>query len=264
MALFNDAPISTLDQLAAQDAGVLDVASTEGIDASAKITLAQQELEVVITSAISRSAFSSTAPSAWWPGSLAASLTCVQIANIVVTAPLQMWHTFHTLELVYRDAYGNQLNDRYLGKWKQYQELSRWACTLLFQSGVGIVSDPVVIADVPEVDLLSGTLPAATYFVQVSWLNSSGEEGMASSVASVNAPDQNSIQVKPNNPPTNAVSWNVYAGTAIDSVMLQSASPLNIQQTWIIPDTGLVQGRSSGQGQAPNYFSQLPRFLQRG
>jgi hypothetical protein len=41
MALFTDAPISTLDQLAAQDTAVLDVASNEGIDASAKISLAQ-------------------------------------------------------------------------------------------------------------------------------------------------------------------------------------------------------------------------------
>lgn len=264
MALFTDAPISTLDQIAAQDAGVLDVASIEGIDASAKITLAQEELGVELLSATSRSAFSRTTPSSWWPGSPGTSLTSLKLTNIVITPPLRLWHAFHTLELIYRDAYGNQLNDRYLTKWKKYQDLSKWAATMLFQAGIGVVSNPIFMADGPEVDLLSGSLPAATYYIQVAWLNSSGEEGMAGPVASLNAPDQNSAQVTPNNPPTNAVSWNVYAGTQVDSIMLQNPSPLGMNQIWTIPPSGLVQGRSPGQGQEPNYFSQLPRFLQRG
>jgi len=264
MALFTDAPISTLDQIAAQDTGVLDVASTEGIDASVKITLAQEELGVELLSAISRSAFSRTAPSMWWPGSLATSITSLKLVNIVVTPPLRLWHTFHTLELIYRDAYGNQLNDRYLGKWKEYQDLSKWASTTLLQSGIGVVSNPIVIAASPIVALLSGSLPAATYYVQVAWLNSSGEEGMSSPVASINAPDQNAIQVTPTSPPSNAVSWNIYGGTDVDSIMLQSATPIAVDQIWTMPSSGLAQGRSPGRGQEPNYFSQLPRFLQRG
>jgi len=264
MALFTDAPISTLEQIAAQDTGVLDVASTEGIDASAKITLAQEELGVELSSAISRSAFSRTTPSSWWPGTGATSLSSLKLANIVVTPPLRLWHTFHTLELIYRDAYGNQLNDRYLGKWKEYQNLCRWASTTLLQAGVGVVSNPMFIADNPAVNLLGGPLPAATYYVQVAWLNSSGEEGMTSPVVSINAPDENSIQVTANNPPSNAVSWNVYAGTEVDSIMLQNTSPIGIDQTWTTPPSGLTQGRPPGQGQDPNYFTQLPRFLQRG
>jgi hypothetical protein len=264
MALFTDAPISTLDQLAAQDTAVLDVASNEGIDASAKISLAQQELGVELTSAFSRSAFSSTSPSLWWPGSVATSLSVLQLPNIVVTPPLQLWHTFRTLALIYRDAYGNQLNDRYAAKWKEYQDLAKWASTMLFQTGIGVVSDPITVAGSPEVDLLSGLQPATMYYVQVAWLNSSGEEGMASPVTSINAPDQNSVQVRPINPPANAVAWNVYAGMSVDSITLQSTSPLGIDQTWLMPSSGLVQGRSPASGQEPNYYSQAPRFLQRG
>src|SRR5271169_681357 len=166
MALFTDAPISTLDQLAAQDTAVLDVASNEGIDASAKISLAQQELGVELTSAFSRSAFSSTSPSLWWPGSVATSLTVLQLPNIVVTPPLQLWHTFRTLALIYRDAYGNQLNDRYAAKWKEYQDLAKWASIMLFQTGIGVVSDPITVAGSPEVDLLSGSQAATMYYVQ--------------------------------------------------------------------------------------------------
>ncbi|MBZ5590646.1 MAG: hypothetical protein LAP39_00305 [Acidobacteriia bacterium] len=264
MALFTDASISTLDQIALQDTGVLDVASTEGIDAAAKIALAQEELGVEMASAISRSAFSRTTPSSWWPGSVGTSLTSLTLTNIAVTPPLRLWHTFHTLELIYRDAYGTQLNDRYLSKWKEYQDLSKWASIMLLQTGIGVVLNPIVIADSPEIDLLSGSLPATTYYVQVAWLNASGEEGMASPVASINAPDHNSVQVKPKKPPTNAASWNLYAGTAVDSIMLQNASPVNVDQIWTMPPSGLAQGCNPGQGQEPNYFSQLPRFLQRG
>jgi len=264
MALFNDAPISTLDQLAAQDSAVLDVASNEGIDASAKISLAQQELGAELTSAFSRSTFSRTSPSTWWPGSVATSLYVLQLPNIVVTPPLQLWHTFRTLALVYRDAYGNQLNDRYAAKWKEYQDLAKWASTMLFQTGIGVVSDPIAVAGTPEVDVLSGTQPAMTYYAQVAWLNSAGEEGMASPVTSINAPDQNSVQVRPTNPPPNAVAWNVYAGAAIDSITLQNDPPLGINQTWLLPPSGLVQGRGPATGQSPNYYSQAPRFLQRG
>jgi len=264
MALFTDAPISTLDQLAAQDTGVLDVASNEGIDASAKISLAQEELGVELTSAFSRSAFSCTSPSMQWPGRLATSLSALQLPNIVVTPPLRLWHTFQTLALVYRDAYGNQLNDRYAAKWKEYQDLARWASAMLFQSGIGVVSDPIAVAGSPEVDLLSGAQPPAVYYVQVAWLNSKGEEGMVSPVTSINAPDHNSMQVRPISPPANAVAWNVYAGIAVDSVTLQSATPLSMDQIWLLPSSGLVPGRGPTTGQEPNYYSQAPRFLQRG
>jgi hypothetical protein len=264
MALFTDAPISNLDQLAAQDSGVLDVASNEGIDASAKISLAQEEVGVALRSAFSRSAFSRTSPSLWWPGSVATSVSALQLPNIVVTPPLRLWHTFHALELVYRDAYGSQLNDRYAAKWKEYQGLAKQASAMLFQTGIGVVSDPLAVASSPEIRLLSGPQSATMYYAQVAWLNSRSEEGMASSVTSINASDQNSVQVTPTNPPSNAVAWNVYAGVAIDSITLQNAIPLALDQTWLLPPSGLVQGRTPGSGQEPNYYSQVPRFLQRG
>ena len=264
MALFTDTQISTLDQLAAQDTAVLDVASTEGIDAAAKIALAQEELGVELVSALSRAASSLATPSSWWPGSAVTFQGTLRLTNIVVTPPLRLWHTFHTLALIYRDAYGNQLNDRYLGKWNAYKDLAQWASGMLLQCGVGVVSDPVVMAQTPEVDVLAGSLAAATYFLQVAWLNARGEEGMASSITSINVPDQSNVRVKPNNIAGNAVAWNVYAGASLDSIMLQNAIPMDTGQAWLMPDSGVASGRSPGSGQEPNYFRQLPRYLQRG
>lgn len=264
MALFTDAPISTLDQLAAQDTAVLDVTSTEGIDAAAKISLAQDELGIELVAAFSRSPLSMSTPSTWWPGMAQVGSATLRLSNIVVSPPLRLWHTFRTLELIYRDAYNNQLNDRYLGKWNAYRDLAKWASGVLFQTGVGVVSDPVGIAQSPQLGVLNGSLPAATYFVQVAWMNARGEEGMASNVTSASAPDQNSVRLKPVNPPGNVQSWNAYVGTSIDSIMLQNATPLNLDQLWVIAPSGLSSGKSPGVGQEPNYYRQLPRYLQRG
>jgi hypothetical protein len=135
---------------------------------------------------------------------------------------------------------------------------------MLFQTGIGLVSDPIAVAVSPEVDLLSGPHGAAMYFAQVAWLNSTREEGMASPVTSASAPDQNSVQVTPTNPPANAVAWNVYVGISVDSITLQNSTPLGMNQPWQMPMAGLIQGRSPAPGQEPNYYSQAPRFLQRG
>ena len=262
MALFTDGALTTLDQLAAQDTAVLSVASTEGIDVTAKLTLARNELGAELLAAASRSPFSPSNPSIWWPGMILTS--SLHLSTIVVTQPLQMWHTFHTLELVYRDAYYNQLNDRYLAKWNAYIDLSKWASGLLFQIGVGIAADPVAIAQTPQVHITSGISPAALYFVQVAWLNSRSEEGVPSAVTSASVPSQSSLEVIAINAPPNAIGWNVYAGPTVDNVTLQNTVTLDPAQPWTLPGTGLVTGRPPGNGQPPSYFRPLPRYLQRG
>src|ERR1700730_10251022 len=113
MALFTDGAISTIDQLAEQDSAVLDVASTEGIDAAVKLSLAQDELSVELMSAFSRCSPSRTVPSIWGPGMGSTFQGVFQLSNTAFPPPLRLWHTFHTLVMIYRDAYNNQLNDRY-------------------------------------------------------------------------------------------------------------------------------------------------------
>lgn len=262
MPLFTDALITTLDQLAAQDSAVLNVTSTEGIDVTAKLTLAQNEIGAELVAAASGSPFLPANASMWWPGMMLNST--FQLQNIVITQPLQMWHTFHTLELVYRDAYYSQLNDRYKAKWNEYIDLSKWASNLLFQTGIGMVADPVPIAGVPQITTLSGPFPPAVYFAQVTWLNAGGEEGAPSAITSASAPNDSVIEIHPASPPPNAAGWNVYVGSTVNTVTLQNAAMLNLDQPWDLPTSGLVFGRSSGTGQAPNYFRQIPRYLQRG
>ena len=94
MALFTDG-ISTIQDLAAQDSSVLATAQTENIDLSQKLTLAQQELGIEVTTLLQRS---NTYDWQFW------LQPDPQLNNIVVTPPLQLWHVFQTLTLVYQDC----------------------------------------------------------------------------------------------------------------------------------------------------------------
>ncbi len=252
MALFTDGNVSTLENLSGEDTGILDLANTEGIDLSVKLALAQDELAIELGSWLARSRASSPCDG---PPTL---------QNIVITPPLRLWHTFYTLALVYRDAYYNQLNDRYLAKWNEYKEQMKWASGMLFQAGAGMVWDPIPAADAPALAAVSGTQPAATYFVAMAWLNARGEEGAAGAAASLSTASQHVIQVTPKNIPSNAKAWNVYAGLGTESLTLQNAAPVDRAQVWVEPNTGLVAGRAPGSGQDPNSYRVLPRMLQRG
>ncbi|HKW96953.1 MAG TPA: hypothetical protein VJN43_04425 [Bryobacteraceae bacterium] len=263
MPLFTDGLISTLEQLAAQDSAVLDIASTENIDVTAKLSLAQEEVGLELTAAASRSRFGFSPSAGWWPG-CGLSSQLLQLNYVVVTPPLRLWHTFHTLALVYRDAYNNQLNDRYLGKWTEYKTLAKWATELLFQIGVGFVSDPIPVAQPPVVLVTSGSFQATTYFVQASWLNSRGEEGVASPVVSVIAPDQSTIQATIPGPPSNIKAWNIYAGRSVDFISLQAGCPLGLNEVWTLPPSGLSLGKGPARGQDPSFFRPISRYLQRG
>jgi hypothetical protein len=250
MALFTDGTIASLEDLAAHESAILDMASGEGIDLTAKLGLAQDEIGIELTGSSLRLAPYGTSG--------------LSLGNVAVTAPLKLWHVFHTLELAYRDAYGSQMNERYLRKWNHYKDLSKWASETLFQVGVGIVFNPLPAASAPELGYTAGPQGAATYYARISWVNGSGEEGAPGKLATLDTPSGSLLTAKPVLPPANATGWNVYAGTAIDGLTLQNRTPLGMDQTWVEPSTGLTVGKPPGTGQEPNCVRGLPRILQRG
>jgi hypothetical protein len=184
--------------------------------------------------------------------------------NIVVTPPLQLWHIFHTLVLVYQDAYFNQLNDRYKGKRDQFQQLAKWAMDKLIQTGVGIAADPIPQAAPPQLTSIPGGQPATTYCAATSWLNVEGEEGQASNPSTLTVAAGNALVVQPVSQPANATAWNVYAGLSPTAMTLQNASPLALNQVWVQAGPVSTLGQAPGNGQAPDYLSALPRLIQRG
>src|SRR5579862_5858018 len=98
MALFSDG-IATIEDLAGQDSAVLATAEAQNINLTQKLALAKQDVGVEIRSLLERRTTYD------WQSWL---LRDPHLKQVVVTVPLQQWHVFHTLELVYRDVYYNQ------------------------------------------------------------------------------------------------------------------------------------------------------------
>jgi hypothetical protein len=250
MALFTDGAIASIEDLRGHDTQLLNVATVEGIDVTRKLALAQEELCVEISGLLGQATLSGqlTAPPA--------------IEQVVVTPPLKLWHIFRTLEMVYRDAYNSQLNDRYAGKRDEYREMVNWASKQVIQGGLGIATDPVPQAAIPEVSPAAGGLEEGAYYVAVAWTNSAGEEG-GISIPAVIQVSGSSFAVQ-TTAPANVKGWNVYCGTDPESMTMQNGQGLAPGQTWGQPDTLCTTGRPAGSGQAPSYRLPVPRTIQRG
>jgi hypothetical protein len=248
-----------MDDLAAQDTQLLDVASVEGIDVTQKLVLAQEELTLELNALLSKLSY---VDQLFWIAPQP------NLGSVVVTPALKLWHTFRTLEMVYSDAYNSQLNDRYAGKRDQFRASAQWAHGMLIQAGIGVASVPVPRAAIPVVTAAAapspGTpLPDGTYYATVAWVNAAGEDG-ASADPAIIATTGSTLLVQPAGAvPKTAAGWNVYVGADPDSMALQNGSPIAIGQTWLQPAT-LAAGRPPGPGQRPSYLKPVPRMIQRG
>jgi len=255
MALFTDGPLNTSVDLQQYENGILDVASTEKIDITMKAALAQEEIGADLLLFLDRN-------SLWDPRLLVRQT--MSINDIVITEPLRRWHAYKTLAMVYQDAYNNQLNDRYEGKWTQYSQLASTAEQTLFGVGVGIVHRAIPRASEPSLTIVPLGVTGISYYVCVSWLSASGQEGLASAPVQATSSDGSAVVVGVSNPPAGAVLWNVYAGNGPVAVTLQNSSPLPISATWILPATGLRTGRDPGGGQVPEWWIVDRHVLPRG
>jgi hypothetical protein len=254
MALFNDGPISSIEDLTGQDSQLLEVARVEGIDVTQKLLQAQVELSVELSTMLQSLG--------GVLGGWSSQNSGPDIGSVVVTPALKLWHTFRSLEMVYRDAYNSQLNDRYAGKRDQYRERTKWACEKVRQIGIGVAADPIQRAATPGVATSPGALADGSYYVAMAWTNGTGGEGTPSAPTAVQV-SASTFRVQPGDPPRNARGWNVYVGGSPEVLLLQNESPLALDQTWVQAGT-VFAGRPAGAGQAPNFLRPLPRVIQRG
>lgn len=149
MALFTDGPISGTIEIQDYDNSILQIVSAENIDLNAKARLAQEEIASELTLFLLRRL----------PGGDPQWTVRqkVGLSDVAVTDPLRQWHAHKTLALVYRDAYFNQLNDRYKGKWQEYEKLADTSAANYFQIGAGLVANPIPKAGAPMVASVSGS-----------------------------------------------------------------------------------------------------------
>src|ERR1700732_1929439 len=159
--LLTDVCPNDTEALRVYESAVLDVANTEAIDLKVKLRLALDEIVDDVLDILLSHSTDFTALSRRTRG----------VSDVVVTPQMKRWHALHTLEVFYRDAFNNQLNDRYQAKSQEYHELSRVARLHTVRFGIGLVNNPMPQADSPLVTFTIGTPPAAVFYIQVAWVS---------------------------------------------------------------------------------------------
>jgi len=253
--LFTDTVISTISDLAAYESDIRDLASVANLDLDTKLGRAQMEVGVELLGATVAHALDSSAGPSF------------TLDQVVVTDALRLWHVFHTLTIVYRDAYNRKLNDKYLLKWKDYGALSKWASHAYFNIGVGLVLRPLPAPGRPAVSVTAGgALPAAIYFVRATWVDAQGRESGPSELVSQSAAASEllTVSLAGQQPPAGAAGWFPYAGTDPDGPQRQVSAPVAAAEAWTMPAGGLIAGTVVSDGQGPDYYRQITRNLQRG
>jgi hypothetical protein len=255
MALLTDGNPNDTESLRVFETAILDVTKVEAIDLDAKLGLATEEVSQEVLDLL-------LDHSGMFPSGIERRNRGV--TDVLVTPQMKRWQALHTLALVYRDAYNNQLNDRHRKKWDEYRELARGAKERTFAFGIGLVALPVPRPEKPVLGTIIGALLAATYYVQVTWVSATGQEGSASEVTNFQTIDNTLLTVDALNPPAVAAGWNVYLGLTGSTVALQNSGPLAIGATFTLPGSGLTAGVSPGEGQAADMFVTGGRILRRG
>jgi hypothetical protein len=249
--LFTDGTIATVADLLAYESEIEQVAGISGLDLDVKLELAQTEIGVELLAAAA--SFRGPAP--------------FGLAQVVVTDALRLWHTFHSLGIVYRDAYNRKLNDKYQLKWNEYRVLAKWAANLYFTLGVGLVAQPIAVPGKAAVSSVSGgSLDEATYFARVAWTDSQGRQGTPSPAVSLTVPagELLCVSVRSLEKPACAAGWVLYAGLQSGDERQQVPEPLALDADWTMPASGLVAGAPAGEGQPPEFFRPVAHMLNRG
>jgi hypothetical protein len=254
MALFVDGPASTIDDLTDQDSGLLDVAKNCGINVSTKIRLAHDEIGSDLQLWLDRPRL---AVDLVWG-------TSVRLEQIVVTRTLRQWEMMLALSLVYRDSYFSQMVDRYQSKWEEYSRLTRLAYDRFVASGLGLVNDPVPQAGPPVLGSAAGPQRGGSFYASVAWKNARGQQGAASEASAITVTDGHLMTVSAVNPPTGVVGFDVFAGTGLSEMVLQTSSALPPGGSFIYVPGAVTQGVLPGVGQVPDYIRPLVRRFLRG
>jgi hypothetical protein len=256
MLLTDGNPNNTAD-LQVYETMILSVANIEGIDLDAKLGLATEEISEDVLDILLDHTRSVD------PESTLRRM--IGVSDVVVSPQMKRWHALHTLAVVYRDAFNNQLNDRYQAKWNEYKILSQNAKLHTIHVGIGLSLAPIPEAETPEFSTTDSAGSADTiYYVAVTWVSAMGAEGAPSPVTTFEAPAGTAMVVTAVNPPEIATGFNVYAGLTATSLTLQNSPAVAVGESFTLPAGTLAAGTPVGDGQTADTYIVGGPTLRRG
>lgn len=255
--LLTDGNPNTTTDLTVYESAILSVAATEMIDLDVKLGLATEEISEDVLQYLLDHARSGD------PQAMARRQ--IGVSDVAVSATMKRWQALHTLAIVYRDAFNNQLNDRYLPKWQEYQKLAANAQQRTYSFGIGLVNLPIPAAEAPTLTtaMVAGTVDTI-YYVALTWVSALGEEGAPSPVTTFETGAGTTLVVAAVDPPAVATGFNVYAGLSSTTLTRQNATPVAEGASFELPPSGLVQGAAMGNGQEADIYITGGPSLRRG
>ncbi len=259
MALFTDTAVVTMTDLLPFEGSLAQVVSSHNINVDTKINVAMG----AISDKLMLWLLNVGASDPQW-----LTRRSLGLSTVVVTPALRRWTALESLSRIYAEAYNSQLNTRYQGKWKEYQQEAANAANLFSIAGVGIVYTPLPRPAMPLISVQSGNLPTQGIFVQTCWVDAEGNESALSienaTVLTANSDIAVAMAEGALGAPVAAIGWNVYGGGQSDGVTKQNTQPLAIGSTWELPASGLQIGSTATGGQAPVSYITLSKQIRRG
>ena len=110
------------------------------------------------------------------------------------------------------------------------RSLSKNARERTYHFGIGLVMTPIPQAQA-SLQFRGGTVPAALYYVQVTWVSANGTGRRAERCDHVRDPGRRPGVVTAANPPAVATGFNVYIGLTPNTLTLQNSSPVAVGRT---------------------------------
>lgn len=255
MALLTDGSSNTGETLKAFESSIADVAAIELIDVDIKMGLALEEISESLMVYLLQ--LGTQDPQYLGRRQLG-------VSTVVVTAPLRRWHALLSIALVYRDGYHNQLNERYLAKWKFFNAAAGDARRTLLQTGLGLVNAAVPKAPVPVTGVAVGQWPAGTYVVRIAWVDSLGQVGSPGDAVTIDLGTGSAPTVTAPTAPAGIAGWNVYVAPFGSVLTQQNSAPLGFSVPWVAPVAGPVVGIAIGDGQSPDrYITDTQSYFRR-
>ncbi|MDX1980368.1 MAG: hypothetical protein SFV51_08870 [Bryobacteraceae bacterium] len=249
MALLVDGSSPSVEELQRYEAGVIEMANTEGIDLGAKASIAREQIVTELIELLNRNSDGQGQS---------------VMGRVVLTEPLRRWLVMGALAAVYGEGRLSQVSERYAGKWADFARLAGEAKQWLVRAGIGVAGAPLRRPGAPELTVLEGSAPAGSYFFRYTWAAVGGQESEAGDMAVVTLSAPGGVRLTPGAAPTGAVGWNVFAGEVESELAMQNGAPIAIDEPWEWNSGNLDAGRPPSGGQAPDSYVRVPNVLLRG
>lgn len=225
MALLKDQPISCLAEWMAYDSKLAILSEQESTSIEAKSRLAQNEIETQVTSFLLRHS------------GLSENAARQSLCKVVVTEALSRWHSMLTLSLFYIDLASLQNSALHRDQSRFFEIKAGAAKDQLFETGLGIVNQPIAKAPLPFIVATPGTGVQRILRGRIRFEDVDGALGSPSSEFVLDMSAGESIDLTVETLPARVSGWHLYLGESPEPLYKSTTSAVPAGVSFVVtPD----------------------------